>query len=291
MIFKFNCMPLTHLLLFVVVAVIGGIVVTTDLKERRIYNIHLAMGFLAGSLVLLYATLIRREDMNIHFINGIAAALIGFIFFHYKEWRGGDAKLFMLFSFLMPLTGQENKYYLTSIVFFSSTFIAGSIIVVPLLIHDGVLHWKEIFIKENCRRELGELRQALLGSFLLSWLLFPVYFLLRMPGDSAVALILTFIVWCVFRGQGLPEIRFRFQVFMMIFVGLAARLFLAPGMLSAPMMMNYFGRIVVWSAVFVFMNIILKNLKTSKDRLPFAFFLVVGCVLSYTPFLSFVVRH
>ena len=271
---------------------VGGITVYTDFKERRIYNIHLAGGVLAGSLVVLYATVICGENMNGHFINGIAGILIGVLLYHYKQWKGGDAKLFILFSFLMPLTGYESKYYLTSVILFSSTFIAGSIVVFPLLLRDGVFHWRDLFKQEYPRWDsLPELFQSIFGSFLFSWLLFPVYFLLKMPGNSTVALILTFIGWYVFRGQKLPIIRFRLQMLMILFVGLGARLALAPQMLSAGMLKNYLERIVVWGIVFVFMNIMVKNSKSSKDRLPFAFFLVVGCVLSYTPFLSLIVRH
>lgn len=285
-------MPLTGILLFVIAGVVGGITVYTDLKERRICNIHLAWGFLAGSLVVLYATVIRGENMNGHFINGIAGALIGHLFYYYKQWRGGDAKLFMLFSFLMPLTGYESKYYLTSVVLFSSTFIAGSIVVFPLLLRDGVLHWRDIFKQEHPRWDsLPELFQAIFGSFLFSWLLFPVYFLLRIPDYSKVTFLLVFFGWQVFREQGITDTRFRLQMVMIFFVGLVARLALAPQMLSVEMLKNYLERIVVWGIVFVFMNIMVKNLESSKDRPPFAFFLVVGFVLSYTPFLSLVVRH
>lgn len=86
------------------VAVTVGILATfTDFKEKKIYNKTIIFG-VALSL-LLYIVLWNRIDMELiksYIINLGISILISFLFFYFKVWAAGDAKLFIAMIIMIP---------------------------------------------------------------------------------------------------------------------------------------------------------------------------------------------
>ncbi|RLI89259.1 MAG: hypothetical protein DRO62_01995 [Candidatus Altiarchaeales archaeon] len=88
-----------YILLAVVIAILGTIIaVYFDFKESRIPNkLLLSMFIFSIPLALL------RGDLSLWFVNLILALLIFYIFWELRVWAGGDSKLFIALSALIPV--------------------------------------------------------------------------------------------------------------------------------------------------------------------------------------------
>lgn len=144
---------------FVITAIIlGAIVVKEDLAERRIRNKWIILGFKIGffyySVLIIWAFIgflnIYQPVFFQYFkyqyffnisLNTILSGVISYFFWRYRIWPAGDAKLFTMFSFLLPLRYYSNDYfpYFPSIDLFINIFIPAFIsVTVPAVIHSFV---------------------------------------------------------------------------------------------------------------------------------------------------------
>lgn len=114
---------LFDLLLIIIAAILGLIIVFEDTREKKIKNKWIILGFKLGSFcylalfvwsVLGYMRIYSPESLNFYqfryffyvFANSCLSIITAYLLWHYRIWPAGDAKLFSLFAFLIPL-----KYY------------------------------------------------------------------------------------------------------------------------------------------------------------------------------------
>ena len=93
-------------------AVIGAVCCYTDIKYGKIFNKWIVFGFI--NIFFLYIFLFFYKA-NIDYIfeailNGAIAFLAGYLLWHFKLWAAGDAKLFALYAFLIPLHFYSKSY-------------------------------------------------------------------------------------------------------------------------------------------------------------------------------------
>jgi hypothetical protein len=126
---------------------IGIIVSYEDFKEGKIKNKWILLGFLYGTFIYFIFFLLKILDVYSHFdfsrifllpsfsfflktlINAILSFIIGYLLWYFDIWAPGDAKLFFLFSLLLPL-----KYYWRTALPFFPSFVLLINTFVPLLI-------------------------------------------------------------------------------------------------------------------------------------------------------------
>lgn len=80
----------------------------TDIKSKKIYNKIILISFIASSCI--YAILfkeVEKEYILSHCINNIVTLVISFLFYYFKIWAAGDAKLFWVISFIIPFSIYE----------------------------------------------------------------------------------------------------------------------------------------------------------------------------------------
>jgi hypothetical protein len=125
---------------------IGIIVAYEDFKEGKIKNKWILLGFLCG--ISIYSTFFLLKILEFYFhisfseiflpsfsyflrtlINAVLSFAIGYLLWYLDIWAAGDAKLFFLFSFLLPL-----KYYWKTALPFFPSFVLLINTFVPLLI-------------------------------------------------------------------------------------------------------------------------------------------------------------
>jgi hypothetical protein len=117
-----------------VLGIIGAIVSYDDIKFKRVRNKFILAGFLSGSfgyLLLLAYALISHRIKIVYFtdlsINVLISWSIALLIWYCGFWAAGDAKLFMLFSFLFPLEFYGNNhgplYFFPSFILLVNTFI------------------------------------------------------------------------------------------------------------------------------------------------------------------------
>ena len=121
-------------LFLVPLLVIGGITSYSDIKYGKIKNIHLFWGFLYTLFLyfflILYSHFIIHQFSNLKYLaelllNGSIAFIIGYLLWRFNLWAAGDAKLFLIYSLLIPLEFYSKNYisYFPSAMLLIDTFI------------------------------------------------------------------------------------------------------------------------------------------------------------------------
>jgi len=355
------------MLFLILILSIGALTTFSDLKSKKIHNWHLSLGALLGLAAIIYTAVWTHENVLFHFINGLIAFVAGTYFYRSGVWRGGDAKLFMLYAFLMPALEHDRILISGAINLFACSFIIAMIIIMPIFIKDIISNYKPIATRLWINR--NSMFQGCVASILFSWIMFPVYYLVRIKSPAIILTIsyLIFIVgyksakkdetvakvkfleagsngreilnklinkdilddfsptevrlnrntdlkedavreiakgdfdkiWAIF--QQTQEGRKHFIINFLkkkslglcvgIPFGFLMRFWLSPYSLSWPTLPYSICYIGLFSILSAGLHIAFGCLKKYHDRVAFAPLLLTGCVLSYTPFLTWVMHH
>jgi len=282
--------PLTNIIYFSIILLTGVLTVSSDIHVRKIYNRDLFLGTVLGLAAMIYARLWAHEDIVCHLVNGLAAFVIGLVLYRLNEWRGGDAKLFTLYAFLMPPPGVYNTLLSSAINLFACSFISGSILLLPLFI--------KIILTHQLKSSLHNIKGLLKTSgrtVLISWAFFPVYYAAifhfsKFVNASIIFMTVTLLILFSVRFFLEKILENQFVLAGGFILGFLMRLWLEPHSLSCPVLPYSVLKIVIYCAISVFIYGTFDHLKENRDRIPFAPLLLVGCVLSYTPFLTWIMH-
>lgn len=87
-----------------VIAIAIGIVSSiTDFKNKKIYNKYLIVAIVLSVVIyLLFWKQIEIIYLKSFFINLFIGGIISFLFYYFKIWAAGDAKLFIVIIFMIP---------------------------------------------------------------------------------------------------------------------------------------------------------------------------------------------
>lgn len=113
--------------------IVGGICAYTDIKYGKIRNDYVGFGLIWTLFLYAYlsvsAVLSLPDKQNIYYVlemalNGSLAIGIGYLMWRFRLWAAGDAKLFVFFSFLIPLKFYSDSYinYFPSFTLITNTF-------------------------------------------------------------------------------------------------------------------------------------------------------------------------
>jgi len=266
---------------------IGILTTSTDLWQKKIYNIHLILGAGLGLIAVWYTLLISPKIIISHLADGGLAFFIGWLLYHFKLWRGGDAKLFVLYAFLMPPLEHGTSLFSGAIRLFACSFIAGMIILIPLFIKDIASNYNTVINKLLSPKKLFT---AIEITILFSWIIFPDYYLARIIHIPSISLVITYLIFYIAR-RFLKKIEVNYIIIGSgITFGFLMRLWLSPHSLSWPALPYSIFKIGLFSALSACIYAALDLLKEYHDRIPFAPLLFTGCVLSYTPFLTWIMH-
>ncbi len=137
-------MDLFYFLFLIPLTVIGIICSYTDIKYKKIFNKWIVSSFIYIFLLYCFLFLFLKDNVYIInlILNGVIAFLVGYLLWHFKLWSAGDAKLFSVYAFLMPLS-----FYSKSYVFYFPSFNLLVNLFVPLLLVI-IISALMIFLKE-----------------------------------------------------------------------------------------------------------------------------------------------
>lgn len=286
-------------ILWLIILLTGIFTIPSDVKYRRIYNKHLVIGTVLGAGVMVYMHLAQNGQVSLHLLNSLIALAIGLFCFRTDIWKGGDAKLYTLYAFLMPNVHSNPTLGFNSLNLFACSFIAGTILIIPLFQRNFSSYCKSLDRPERYKSILVNLTVI---TVLISWVLSPgVHFIIDQLAKNLhprivsvspyISLILTYMVFAFVR---------RFQKIMRqinpviggtaIAAGIFVRTWLTPDSLSWPSLTHTLFRIGLFSALSACVYISQTDLKNYSDRVAFAPLLFLGCVLSYTPFLEGIIN-
>ncbi|MEI7998757.1 MAG: prepilin peptidase [Candidatus Omnitrophota bacterium] len=282
------------MILLSIILVLGVFTTFTDLKGKKIYNQHLAIGAILGIIATFYITLFKHEDFLSHIINGLFAFLIGFLLHRFNLWRGGDAKLFSLYSFLMPPTAHNNFLFSNVISLFSCSFIIGMIILMPFFIKDIIKNHKIIKSDLFSPTKRQGLSKAIITTISFSWILTPLYSLLKITNPIIILTITYLFFNWGYTDEKIVKNHYIFEIFkknylkilIFIILGLSLRFWLCPNSLSYLALLKYIIMLLLTTTLSTFIHTTFYHFKDYHERVPFAPLLFIGCIISYTPFLS-----
>ena len=135
---------MAHMIFLGPILITGILTTFTDLKSKKIYNDHLVIGAVLGLIATACAAVFWHEHVLFHIVNGLVAFLIGALLHQSALWRGGDAKLFTLYAFLMPAPVYNILFFPNVVSLFACSFFAGTVILLPVFIKDIFIHHKTI---------------------------------------------------------------------------------------------------------------------------------------------------
>lgn len=170
------------------VLVFGAIITKGDLSRGKIRNAVIGTGLIAGVFgyiavaAWMYgmrsdASLSYFFDVNVNFLISI---LCGYLLWHYKLWAAGDAKFFILLSFLVPLRFYENGYlpYFPSSALVINIFIPVFLFLIARVFVDIMINFRKFLTDEigaigvryaKMRHELASIVKHKKRIFIFSW--------------------------------------------------------------------------------------------------------------------------
>jgi len=279
---------------FYIILLIGALTTFTDLKSKKIYNQHLIIGAILGLMAIVYASVFRHENVLYHIINGLIAFVIAFFLYHSALWKGGDAKLFTLYAFLMPPVEFGPVPFSSAVSLLASSFITGMTILTPAYIKDIITN-RQIIVNELFSAEKGRtLFRAMLRVILFSWILFPIYYFLKVT--HPIIMMTTMFICFSFKYNKHPKAPLKFfkRDYLLLTSGFAfgllTRLLLHPDSMSFPALGWYLMIVTLSTAISTSIYSTFDHFTNSQERIPFAPLLFMGCLLSYTPFLTMLMQ-
>jgi len=288
-------------LLLPAIFLIGLVTSYQDCKEGKIKNKWIVLGLVWGLgiyfLFLIFGLLSFSYVFKV-LINSIIALIFGYILWYFNLWSAGDAKLFFIFSLLLPL-----EYYWRSALPYFPSFVLLINIFIPILLflicQNLVYFFKkalafgeirptleEKFLKLKNQLKANYLSYSKIGfGFLLIFLLFQLInfeFANRFSqlGSWSAVIFLLIIVFRKFLSQILKKNWFLVLVLLgIIFYGVAGQIFYSQEMLPRILLL------VKGSILFMFIFIIISALlsyipEEQKKHLPFAIWILIGTLIT-----------
>jgi|GEM_PF-836991 len=132
------------------ITAISVVVVVEDLARKKIPNVVIVRGFVAGSflqVVGLIGGAITIPYLGDVLTNALVSLAVGYLFWAVNFWPAGDAKLFALFAFLLPL----RFYWKGYVPFFPSMTMLANIFLCAyaVLIARSFIHLVVLFIRKD----------------------------------------------------------------------------------------------------------------------------------------------
>ena len=216
----------------ILIFVIGILTSISDIKLNKIKNKHLILILILS--IISYFCLLIFNQINFNFliktfVNLFFALIIGIIIYALNFWSSGDAKLFAILSFLIPLSQYKNiNSYYPSINFLINFFI---IICISLLFQlTKKLNKKEIIDGFNESKSKIKERINLkyfINSFLILFsiqLIIPIiyiikdFFNLTSIAFEEYKIILILLTYLIIRNTNITQIAIEFFIILIFII-------------------------------------------------------------------------
>ncbi len=274
---------------FLLIIITGGFTTITDLYHKKIRNSHLIVIALAAVIFIIVKGLSDHLLPMLQLSSTACAIIIAWVFYKIDLWRGGDAKLFVLFSLLMPATGYESRIFFPSIALFVNTFIIALIFLGLLFFKDFMVDPKSV--TENILKVLKEIRigrvtaMTLAMTFCVTWMIFPLFQICGLTKYGVPSFLSIYIALFFIRKNIERLINNKVFIIMVFAGGLFLHYKFSPDFFLWKNILVYLNTVVIYSFCAQGLYGGTICITKSNERVPFAPFLFLGCLSSYTPFL------
>jgi Flp pilus assembly protein protease CpaA len=193
------------LLLFLpMILFIGVITSYEDIKTGKIRNKWIIYGLIYAVImnlliIFIYIYLVYNQTLRIgyfveYFLNVIFALLLGFILWNIGLWTAGDAKLFMVFSALIPLSVFHYGHipYFDANIILINTFVPFFIFYSIMLLFKTSFKQKIYYLKKSF--EIKQIMVLFLFLFGFMWPLGIIFRYTNLPRNFFFSIFILFII-------------------------------------------------------------------------------------------------
>jgi len=199
-----------NILFISLISILSFFIVKDDLQHKKIKNKFILAGFSVGCGLFLVGFLfgfIQLTYLRAVLINSFLALTVAYLFWLATFWPAGDAKLFALFSFLLPLHFYWKNYlpFFPSIVLLVNIFVCAYVfLLVRSLLHililickrdrflfDFIAEIKVLFLPNGPRLFLKKINFLVIGRsvLMMSGMFFLINYVLSSRGVGFFTLI------------------------------------------------------------------------------------------------------
>ena len=135
---------------------LGVVSFITDVKDKKIYNKNIIIAIIVSTFI--YAIFWKQIDIiyfKSYLINIIISLFISFVFYYFKIWSAGDAKLFLAIIYMIPFEIYETE---------TQNFFPGLYILI-LIFSSGFLYivFETIYLWIRDNHKLKRIKEINLG--------------------------------------------------------------------------------------------------------------------------------
>lgn len=182
-----------------VILMLGIITSYTDIKFSKIRNKHLIIFFCCGIIFYSFCILFKKISLNeikVSLINFVVGIFIAFFLWYAGSWSAGDAKLFSLYVFILPLFFYQIKSN-TFLTLFLNVVIPAALFLAFLLIYQLKIKDQIVILKKFI--SYTYLTNIILLIFSVGWLSKLMLFILKVPSNFILSMILIMGIDALFR--------------------------------------------------------------------------------------------
>ena len=290
---------------FPMIIVLGIITSYTDIKFCVIRNRHLILALIYS--LLIYPALFFTGNLPATWrdilINILLATAISLALYLNKKWAPGDAKLFIIYSILIPTTRYSRLFHFPSLALFLNITIFSLIWVIFIetlqALKNPIVLLKRILSKNN----LVALLKSIILIFTTTWF---IWFLLSKIKslDGLSKLIIQYLSYFLLYALLKKLKKYKFAVIILLFIGLIARYILQPYIFHAPgELLAYLAMTLYYTFIFMIIRIIFLNpgpllshpkkeinQKLDNKKVSFAPFMFLGALFVNSDLIAFLFK-
>jgi Flp pilus assembly protein protease CpaA len=264
--------------LYWIVAGLGIVSSYTDIKFRKIKNKHLIFFFIAG--VVIHIILLFQSKMILNkafFLNFLTGLGIGLLSYFWGLWAAGDAKLFIVYVFLMPYSKYSQNLLFPSLALFTNIFLV-SFLAVFLFLIIGRVKNKEAFFREGfLLNAVRRFLRSFLIIFSFGWIGGYILNTLGVSLQPLITVVLFYLFFTLIH-KILAQLKDKKKVLILLLLGIGLHFLVYPAAFSFENLFSYFIRIGFFTLLFLMVNLAIDKEKQEKFRIPFAPFMFLGAV-------------
>jgi len=274
--------------LYLTISVLGFVSSYTDIKLRKIKNIHLLAAILIGTSIYGVLATSQNNVLNYDFPISLMISIgIGLILYFTNTWGAGDAKLYIAFCFLMPINKHENLFPFTSITIFTNIFLISTLVLATFMITKFLEKKTELYKVLFTLSTLRRLIDSLFVVICLGWIVPPILDILLPNSSVFCTIFFMYISYHLLFSIATKKYEYEHTFLLLIAVGLAVRIFLNPiQYMSLDTILIPLKNKILYALSFHCLHAILTLETDEKKHMPFAPFIFLGTIMTNTSFLN-----
>lgn len=275
---------------YILIFITGILTIYTDTLKRKIKNLHLLI--VCSLAIIGYAIFIALGQLNVSIsliLNPFIALFLGFIFYKVNLWKAGDAKLFFIYSLLLPQNKYSSILPFSCFVLFFNTFLMSFLFILPFFLKDIIVNKDKIIKEVVSQKTFVYFGKIFLITFGISWIIRPILNFFSLKNNIFLNFILLYAGYSVIY-KIIDKVENKFIVISIFIIGFILRYIFMPRAFSLSSILNYLKYLLGYSTTFYILRNIMKMGEAKQQRIPFAPFLFLGAIIYHTNFLWGVIK-